>query len=772
MVKGGSKQDLRLHVAEYSRLLFEEATDGVFVSNADGIYIEVNRSGHRMLGYDDGELIGRSIGDLLLERDRPRLQATLAAVARGDVQNQVWTVIRKDGSLVQLEVLAQLLSNGMLLAVVRDLNARTEFDRKVQASEAKLRSILHTAPDTILTVDRQGRILFINRTHPPFTVDQVVGASCYDFVLPEARARVERAIEHVFTTRGFDEYEVQSPPDTEGVRGWSAVRAGPLIEGDEVVAATLCATNVTEHKRAGARTRELLERLAKIASLVPGMVYQYELRPDGSSCFPYASERMREIFRVSPEEVLHDAAKVFAVIHPEDYAGVMGSLRHSAKALQAWHHEFRVLFENGDVRWLFGNSVPEREADGSTLWHGFISDVTDHKQAEQARSKLEEQLMQSQKMESVGQLAGGVAHDFNNMLTTIMAFVELAQYDVPTESDTRLPEYLEGILAAATRGASLTQQLLAFARKKIVKPEDANLSAILSRMAPIIRRVAGEHIEVELALASRLNTVKVDVGSMEQVIVNLIVNARDAMPNGGRLTLETQDVVLDESHSQTHPDVAVGSYVVLGVTDTGVGMGPEIRSHLFEPFFTTKPPGVGTGLGLAMCHGIVKQAGGAISVNSELGRGTSFRIYLPSHASVRLVAVTGARPSLTPTGRETILVVEDERMILRVAQAALERLGYRVLCASDGMEALELVRKTPEPIHLLVTDVVMPKLGGRELALRLQELRPNTRVLYTSGYAENAIATQGVLREGVDFIQKPYALATLTRRVREALDQG
>ncbi|HKP64683.1 MAG TPA: PAS domain S-box protein [Polyangiales bacterium] len=753
---------------EYSRLLFEEATDGIFVCSADGVYLEVNRSGHRMLGYDPGELIGMHISKLVIERDLVRQRAAMAGINAGEQHTQIWSLVRKDGSVVQIELQAQRLNNGAILGVARDLHGRAEFERKVQASEAALWSILHTAPDTIMTVNRQGRILFINRVRPPFTAEQVVGSSCFDYVPPESRERVERAIEHVFTTRTIDEYEVQGPPDLEGHRVWASVRAGPLIERDQVVAATLCATDVTERKREAARSRELLERLGQIASLVPGVLYQYQLHPDGSSCFPYASERLYDVFRVRPEDVRQNADRVLSAIHPADGASTRSSIEESARTLAAWHHEFRVALANGEVRWLLGEALPRRESDGSTLWHGLITDVTDRKQAERARARLEEQLLRSQKMESVGQLAGGVAHDFNNLLTAVVAFVELTQEELPRGA--KAQEYLEAIQAAAARGASLTQQLLAFARKKIVTPEDANLNEIVARMAPMIRRLVGEHIEVELAFAPELNAVQVDVGSMEQVVMNLIVNARDAMPQGGRLTLETHAITLDASCEQTHPDMEPGDYVQLSVTDTGTGITPEVRAHLFEPFFTTKPPGSGTGLGLAMCHGIVKQAGGTIHVYSEAGNGSSFRIYLPARGSLRPAAPEPPRITRR-AGKETLLVVEDEPLILRVAQAALEKLGYHVLCAHNGQHALEVASKTAEPIDLLITDVVMPKLGGRELATRLQAMRPTTRVLYTSGYAEKAIAHHGVLREGVDLIQKPYALATLTRRVREALDR-
>jgi len=625
---------------ELARLLFDEASDGIYLATADGVYLAVNRAGHRLLGYDDGELVGKRVVDVTPAHDAGRVKTALEGVAHGGVHLELWSMLRKDGSLTQLEVHAQLLSNGVNLAVARDPAGRGTFEREIQASEAKLRSILFTAPDIIMSVDRGGKILFVNRTLPPLAVEQVVGTSCYDYVPPEARPRVERAIEHVFETRGIDEYEVEGPPGPDGVRIFASVRAGPLIERGTVVAATLCAT-----------------------------------------------------------------------------------------------------------------------------------DVTYRKHAERTRARLEEQLAQAQKMESVGQLAGGVAHDFNNLLTAVGSLVELSRFEAPSA---QISEYLDGIQAATARGAALTQQLLAFARKRIVKPEDVEIGGVLTRLGPMVRSLVGEHIQVSFALDAALRSVRVDVGSLERVIMNLVVNARDAMPSGGRLSLATRAEVLDAEAVEQHPELTPGSYAVLEVSDTGMGIAPEVGARLFEPFFTTKSPGAGTGLGLAMCHGIVTQAGGKIAVRSEPGRGATFRVYLPFSpaGSMPATAPLAEREPARRRGRETLLVVEDEQVILQVARSWLTKLGYRVLGASDGVEALEVAAQASGPIDLLVTDVVMPRLGGRELARRLTELRPAMKVLYMSGYAENALAFGGVLSEGIDFIQKPYSLDALAARIRQVLDRA
>ena len=380
---------------------------------------------------------------------------------------------------------------------------------------------------------------------------------------------------------------------------------------------------------------------------------------------------------------------------------------------------------------------------------------------------MEQQLRQSQKVESIGRLAGGVAHDFNNLLTSVLGFTELAQGELSPGSTAAT--YLECVSEAAARGAALTQQLLAFARKKLVNPEVLQLNDVVQKLVPMLRRLVGEHRELTLSLASTLGAVKVDAGSMEQVVMNLVVNARDALTAGGRISLETVDVVLDELDCRKHPDLTPGEYVRLTVSDNGTGMSAEVLSRLFEPFFTTKPVGEGTGLGLAMCHGIVKQAHGSITVSSDLGHGSCFRVYLPRVRN-EIAEVLSAPPEAEPTrGRETVLLVEDEEMILRMVREALSGVGYRVLTAPNGVEALELVRRFAEPIDLVITDVVMPKMGGRELASELATLRPGIKILYSSGYSQDEMPELGGFEESTPFLHKPYTLAALTARVRQAL---
>jgi len=514
--------------------------------------------------------------------------------------------------------------------------------------------------------------------------------------------------------------------------------------------------------------QELLERLRKITAQLPGVAYQFRLRPDGTSCVPYASDHIREVLRLSPEDVVDDASAVFDMMHPDDHAGVVASILASAETLKPWQDEFRVQFPSGDVRWLCGNAVPERESDGSVLWHGFISDTTEHHATKAAKAELEEQLRQAQKVESIGRLAGGVAHDFNNLLTSVLGFATIAKDKLPLGSPAARD--LERVIESAERGAGLTQQLLAFARRRIVKPEVVNLHVVVGRVAPMIRRLLGEHIDLVLDTDPKVGAVKIDVGSVEQVIVNLSLNARDAMPNGGTLTIRARDAMVTPALARASVDLEAGPHAHLAVEDTGSGMAPDVLARIFEPFFTTKPVGRGTGLGLSVCHGIVRQAGGLILARSEPDRGTTFEIFLPHVDEPALMSTPVVPVQVVPRGSETLLLVEDDATILTLVGQTLTRLGYRVLSASDGLMAMELYGRWPEPIHLLVTDVVMPRMGGRELAMQLMAQRPELKVLYASGYTEDAIVQHGVLEPDVQFIQKPYTPASLASRIRHVLD--
>jgi signal transduction histidine kinase len=448
-------------------------------------------------------------------------------------------------------------------------------------------------------------------------------------------------------------------------------------------------------------------------------------------------------------------------IHPEDRDRALSAFVAGSEQGSPSDHEYRIVKPDGAVRWIHDRGYPVRDAQGRVImFTGVATDVTE-------RKALEAQLLQAQKMEAVGRLAGGIAHDFNNLLMAITGYGELMRAKVL--KDDPLYGYLENILKAGDRAAALTQQLLTFSRQKVVHPQVIDLNRVVLDLEPMLRRLIGEDLDLEVVTDRRLGAVKADPDQMGQVIMNLVVNARDAMPQGGRLTLKTAPVNFTVGCHSRFGLTPPGPYVMLEVQDTGVGMDEATQAHVFEPFFTTKEPGKGTGLGLSTVYGIVRQSGGYLDLASEPGAGSTFTIYLPCLEAI--VSPPKAKIPITASfrGEETVLLVEDEDVLRGLLAKFLRLYGYSVLEARHGGEALLTCERHPGPIHLMVTDVVMPQMSGRELADRLAPLRPEMKVLYMSGYTEDALVQHGVADLSVAFLQKPFRPIELARRVHAVL---
>jgi len=503
----------------------------------------------------------------------------------------------------------------------------------------------------------------------------------------------------------------------------------------------------------------LEQRLQSMLRSVPDVLFS--LGPDGSEVH-YISPAAAHVFGYTPEEMAAERGLWYQRLSPEDAAQVRACRERAAATGQLQTVEYRFRRRDDTVRWIETSYIPARDGRGTVLrLDGISRDITEQR-------KLEEQFRQAQKMEAVGRLAGGVAHDFNNLLTVITSYSDILLEDLAPQDPRR--EDVEEIRKAAVSAAGLTHQLLAFSRQQVLEPRVLDVNAVLASAEKLLKRLLGEDIELVTALTPQLGAVKADPGQLEQVIVNLAVNARDAMPDGGKLTIETAKADMDEAYVWDHPLAKPGPYVMLAVSDTGVGMDEQTQRRIFEPFFTTKEAGKGTGLGLATVYGIVKQSGGFIWVYSELGNGTTFKIYLPRVDEPVETVTAPVAPTESLRGTETVLLVEDAAAVRAVTRQVLDRLGYTVLEAPNGAAALHLATKHHGPIQLLLTDVIMPELGGRQLAEQLTALRPELRVLYASGYTDDAVVRHGVLKPGIAYLQKPFTPEVLARKVREVLD--
>ena len=477
------------------------------------------------------------------------------------------------------------------------------------------------------------------------------------------------------------------------------------------------------------------------------------------------SAQLERLLGLAPGEFGGTRAAFREMVHPDDLARMTQASQLALETPNTpYAVEMRVRAKDGSYRWLATTGKVVRDSRGQPYQLlGLASDCT-------ARRALEERLQQAQRMEAVGGLAAGIAHDFNNVLSVVISYAELVLLDLADQSPMRAD--VQEIKTAAFRASELTRHLLAFSRQQVLQPRVFDLNKVLAELQKMLRRLISEDIELTISLAPEVGRVHADPGQIEQVIVNLVVNARDAMPKGGGLALETANVELDESYTQLQVDVQPGPYVMLAVSDTGTGMTPEVRARIFEPFFTTKEQGKGTGLGLATVFGIVRQSGGHIAVYSELGKGTAFKVYLPRVDRPAEVSHSSAQTPQVLTGSEMILLVEDEAQVRAVASRILRGNGYEVLEAQNGGEALLLCEKHGTRLRLLLTDVVLPLLSGRQLAERLSGLFPQLKVLYMSGYTDDAIIRHGILDPGVSFIQKPLTPNELLRKVRTLLDEA
>ncbi len=760
------------------RHILEQASDGIVLAQSDGRLVLVNQRICEMMGYTEAELLQLPLSSLYEPSELALAPLGWDELLRSSMVIRERRLRRKDGSTFIAELSVRRTADGLAQAIVRDITERRRSEAAIRAERDLLDGVLTTSVAGIVVVNPSGQVIFLNPS-----AEAVLGVTRMELaagtdlppgwrlvnldgtpLLPEARParRVVRTGEPVNDAR----FAVLRP---DGRRVVVSVNAAALRNaGGVITAVVLSLSDITDQYVAQQALREREEQLHRITAAVPGVVYQYVVGPGTEERFVFVSEGARELLGATAEEILAEASKAWTLMDPADRAAMSTQFIRTSATLEPWSFDFRVRGSGGRSRWLRDIATAMAATDtGQVVWNGVIVDITE-------RKRLEEELLQSQKMDSLGRLAGGVAHDFNNLLTVIRGYADVLSREL-SEGDPRSAEVRE-IRRAADRATALTRQLLALSRRQVLVPREVDLNALVQEMEQMLRRVIGENFSIATVRGPDVGLVRADPGQLEQVLLNLAVNARDAMPGGGRLTIDTARMVLAAPREEPATrGVPPGDYVVLRVTDTGIGIDRETQARIFEPFFTTKPLGEGTGLGLSTVYGIVQQSGGAITVESEVGAGTTFRIFLPRLsdgvvASTETLATGIPRP--TRRRRNTVLLVEDDEGVRQLTRRILEDFGFGVLEARNGAEALAHLDAGSPRIDAVVSDVVMPGMGGRELVGRLRLRRPDLPVLFLSGYTGDEVSDEvrGQLHQA--FLQKPFSGDALAAALEELLAEG
>ena len=673
-------------------------------------------------------------------------------------QTAGWWLVTLNFAFISLIVVAGV---GVALnAIDRARENEADLRRTQDGDRLLLRALFDTLPDAVFTKNLSGVYIQANRLAVQqsghFSEHDLLGKTAFDLHPRDIAESTTRDDQAVIAGASISGREVQLTT-TDGRKRWFLSLKTPLRDDVGNVTGLVGVTcDITDRKQA---EFERDRHLRQLELQIERMPLAYMLTDRDFRCVRWnpAAER---VFGFTPDEVL--GKQIFDLIIPQA-SRAMGEniLGHIRSGRMDVTGEFVNVTKSGALVTCEWHNTPMFDDDGT--FNGVLSLTFDVTQ----RKKLESQLLQSQKMEAIGQLAGGVAHDFNNLLTVIFGYSELVMADRTVSSTTRVS--VQSINDAAHRAAGLTGQLLAFSRKTMLQPKVLEINAIVTETGKMLRRMIGEDVVLNTTLQSNINRIRVDPGQLTQVLMNLAVNARDAMPRGGTLSIETQNVELGEEYANSHPDCRPGSHVMLAITDTGTGMTPDVLAHIFEPFYTTKNVGSGTGLGLATVFGIVRQSGGTINVYSEPGIGSTFKLYFPALTGAS-AAEPGSSPPAAHGGAETVLLVEDDAAVRRLATASLRRFGYEVIAAPTGEEALRLAAENADAISVLLTDVVMPGMSGPQLVLAMRERFPHIKAVFMSGYTDDAVVRHGLLAADVSFLQKPFTPAGLALKIRQVLD--
>ncbi len=761
-------------VVAHLRALLADSPEGLWRVDPRGITLEVSDSMAEMLGYRPEEIVGRHFEEFTPPESIEVATSAFARSLKGEPSQFEATARRRDGSGLRVMVTTHpiLDEKGRFIegfGIVRDISVRHQVETERYNALSLLEAALESTADGLLVVDREGRIVRYNERFvrmwgiPSEILQSRDDQRALEFVLSQLDEPEQflSKVRKLYATPEADSFDTLRFRDGRVVERYSLPQK---LEG-EVVGRVWSFRDVTDRERALAEQRLAMEREATIARNLDAALFTFSLDPNGRILrYEYVSRGAEALYGIPARDLDQDPNFWMRRVHPDDVQNIALPALQQLKKLQPTSIEVRYETSKGIWRWHRSRLTPRLEADGLVFVDGIETDVTE-------RVVLEEQFRHAQKMEAVGQLAGGVAHDFNNILTAVLGYADLLLSRM-SKSDPSRPA-VDEIRKGGERAASLTRQLLAFSRRAATQPRVVDLNAAIRDLVPMVRRLVGENIRFDVHLSDAIRRVRVDPTQLEQVIVNLVVNARDAMPKGGVITIRTDNLVLDAGQSEAGPgDLDPGAYVRLRLSDTGMGIAPDVLQHIFEPFFTTKEPGRGTGLGLATVYGIVRQHSGRVRVVSEPDHGTEFEILLPEVAVIGHEAKSEPQADSFPGGAETILLVEDDPSLLLLSREALSELGYRVLGTSDAGEALRVVGREKDRIDILVTDVVMPGMGGRELGARVRGDFPTLPILYVSGYTRDFELVRGSDGAGTQFLEKPYTPLALARKVRDSLDSA
>lgn len=750
--------------AQLFRLVAETATEAIIAIEEQSTILFINKAAEKVFGYSVSEMMHQPVTKLMPYYHRETLPASVGRDLQTGENRTSWAALRltglhRSGREFPLEVSLGEHVHGerhIFTGIFRDISEREQSEAILRHSQQKYASMVHSSPDAItLRSLPDRRYLEVNDGFmrlTGYTAEEVLGKTPAELDLWVEKAPHQTTLQLVEKQGRVQGEEFRFRTKTGEIRYGRLSAARVEINGQPCMLSVT--HDITDRKRAEDQLQTSEAHFRSLVHDAPYGIYRVTLdgqflqvNPALVAMLGYDSEE--DLMRRNLEKDIYSDPRARQLLVKEHWS------KSDFRAVEAeWRRKDGKLI---NIR-MTGHLVSEKDS-ALAFFEVFAEDTTE-------RRSLERQLLQSQKMEAIGRLAGGIAHDFNNLLSVILGHSEILEQQIGTNS--RLRKSVEATRSAAERAAALTMQLLAFSRKQVIASTVVDLNSSVIEIQRLLHRVIGEHIELAIKLQPDLGRVKADPGQLSQVLMNLAVNSRDAMPNGGKLAIETANADLDDTYVRQHLGARPGPFVMLAVSDTGVGMDSETLSRIFEPFFTTKEVGKGTGLGLSMVYGIIKQSNGYIMAYSEPGRGTTFKIYLP-RTPESLPALQKADKEI-PRGFETILVVEDELALRELTCTLLQEAGYTVLESSGVEDAIVIANDSHRRIDLLLTDIVMPRLDGRQLANQLVGIRPGLKILYMSGYTDDVLVDRGALARGTMLVQKPFTKSTLLRKVREALD--